>query len=499
MTIKLEDVIQDFKAGPQNLNKAVADLMSLKTETLAQGTRAAREAWAADRIAINQNVNLATFGLKDAGHILDVQQTNYGRGGKEYSLVTSNEDGSREQVRPQFQNWAPQSSSPLTKKETVLDQAIIKTIARSLPPGLPPYKEAPTWPGLASQRDLPEDLRITDPGSPTSKGDRVEKFTLEGRERRLDIHFPKGYDGKSPIPVVYMLPGLGGSIDILKSESGMNNLADETHFADGKQFAVAYLEPLPKDFPGTFGLAKATSWNLDHGSLTPKVEGYDDLNYMKAAIAAVHAQVNVAPGKQYIVGFSEGGAAAAYAAEKLGIFAGVGSVHGSHLDGDDPVPQPGNGAAMIAVHGNDDNMLPLYGGHGWFSQLRPLKGFMSITLPKVSESDPLAQAQEWANANGCEAPEQTSTKHNDTTLWSSCTAAPVKQIIRKSAVYDWGLRGGMHAWDGLGLNGKGDFGWPLVGVPDGTQDTSRDVMGFLLKYSKPEPDHQISPLARRDL
>jgi polyhydroxybutyrate depolymerase len=307
---------------------------------------------------------------------------------------------------------------------------------------------------------LPANFAIDEGGSgkPLTPGDHHYTFSDQGKSRQYEIHVPSDYDGSKPIPVMYMMPGVGGSIEQMKGETGMNRVAD------AKGFAVVYVEALPKNVPYTFGMASANSWNLDGGSLTDKVAGYDDRGYMNSVDRSVAEKLNVDKNAQYVVGFSEGGGAAQYiAVANPGRFAGVGSVHGTRLDGDQK-PQNRDKTAFIAIHGDDEYMLPPDGG----------KGLMTILYDKVTGSKPLDQKKVWAEADSCAAPMSADSKESKVTEYS-CGSVNVKEIIR---------HGGQHAWDGLGQNGKGEHGWYIVGMPDKTKDTSSDVANFLLKYRK---------------
>jgi poly(3-hydroxybutyrate) depolymerase len=319
------------------------------------------------------------------------------------------------------------------------------------------------------------------PGAP---GDVKEQFMLGGLERSFELHVPKDYDGHSPLPVVYMMHGLTENMDMMREYSNMDKVSDQ------KGFAVAYLQALPQRFPG-LPFYHENSWNLDHGTLTPKDPGYNDLDYFKAVKASVEQQLPVDTHREYIAGFSEGGQAAQYIAHEIpGTIAGIASVHGTILDSD-PRPNAKDPTAEISVLGNDDNLLPLTGGHGWFTEGALLKGWVLFTVPKVSQSEPLAQSASWAKADGDTVEQHNSTKAEDDTIYSGGTA-PVEQIIRKRHRESDGIkRGGEHAWDG------GNGGWSeshpdlLTWIsrperkPDPEFDTSEQVMDFLLKYQKP--------------
>ena len=328
----------------------------------------------------------------------------------------------------------------------------------------------------AAEKHLPNGFSIggTENAQTLRPGDHQYTTMVDRSQRHFEIHVPPNYDGSKPIPVMVMMPGMGGSIEQMKHETGMNGMADQ------RGFAVVYTEALPKPFPGSFGYIQSNSWNLDHGSLTDKNKSYDDLDYMREVERQVGQHVKVDKAAQYIVGFSEGGGAAQYVAESMPhTFAGVGSVHGTHLESD-PLPRGDDKTAFVAVLGNDDNMLPLSGGHGFFEGGVPIKGIATITIPRVSQSEPLEQKNIWAVADHLALPVVRNDGH-DRVIEYSGNGTHVTEIIRNQ---------GMHAWDGLGQNPKNqithkpDFGWPIIGVPNPEENTSRDVVNALMPYRK---------------
>jgi polyhydroxybutyrate depolymerase len=346
-------------------------------------------------------------------------------------------------------------------------------------------------PDAPTNRYLPQDFAVVNPGEISRPGDHGEKFLLEGHEREFEVHTPKNYDGSHPVPVFFAFHGVIGSIEEMKYESDLNNLADD------KGFAVVWMQALRKPLPGsstahdlTLGLFPklyGTSWNSDHGMVTAQDTSYDDLDYVKAVNGRVFEQLKADPHRLYAVGFSEGGTFAQYVQERLKLYAGVATVKSTHLDGD-PVPDKDASAAFISILGDDDNVLALHGGHGWFEGWRPLKGFVTATFPKIAQSEPLTQAPLWVAANGCatEMPPLTvDTKHNDVTTWQGCNA-PVEQIVHKHSFHNWGFQGGQHAWDGPGADRSKNYGWWAVREPDPTQNDSQVVVDFLLKNTKQE-------------
>ncbi len=316
--------------------------------------------------------------------------------------------------------------------------------------------------------------------TPLANGDVRETIRSDGRQRQFELHVPKNYDGKSPLPVVYMMHGITENMDMMREYSQMDKMSDE------KNFAVVYMQADKQNFPGTLGIYKENSWNFDHGTLTPRDKSYDDLDYVKDVKAKVEGSIAIDQEREYLAGFSEGGQAAQYLAQKMpDTFAGIASMHGTILD-EDPRPGKSNVTPMISILGDDDNILPLKGGHGWFSQGALLKGYLTEIVPKISESRPLAQAPIWAEADGDTVKTVSENSDQKTTLYSG-GKAPVEEIIRHSHFGLFGSTGGQHAWDG-GNNGTAGEPHPdliqyisrIDRHSDPAFDASRTVINFLL-------------------
>ncbi len=253
---------------------------------------------------------------------------------------------------------------------------------------------------------------------PLSPGEHHYKVNVEHHRREYSLYVPHGYDGTSPLPVVYMLPGVSETIDSMKSSTRMNT------YAERRKFAVVYLQPLEKSFEG---LTNLTSWNMDHGSLSRKVRSYDDINYVRAIHDKVSAQLNVDEQKGFLVGHSEGGVAAQYLMQKLPYFAGFASVHGTR-SASDPVPPRGVHGAALLVLARRDGMLPIVGGFGDVITM--------LGAPKVGESLPLTQKDIWAAANKCGAP-HVYYRSGDQITDYRCKNGPVREIIQWNAQHQW--------------------------------------------------------------
>ncbi|HEY9679919.1 MAG TPA: alpha/beta hydrolase-fold protein [Drouetiella sp.] len=304
-------------------------------------------------------------------------------------------------------------------------------------------------------------------------GDYLEHIKSDGRNREFELHLPRDYDGKSPLPVVYMFHGLTENMDMMREYSQMNKLADE------KGFAVAYMQADKQPFPNSLEVYSEASWNLDHGTLTPKDPSYNDLDYIKQVKNIVENEANIDQKREYLAGFSEGGQAASYIAQQMPhTFAGIASVHGTLIDSD-PRPSKADATPFLSILGNNDHILPEDGG----------AGLLLSTVNKAWSSKPLEQAKAWAAADGATHSVEVDTPESQTTFFTDGTQ-PVEQIVRLKHESPDGTRGGSHAWDG-GNNGlKGEphpdfIQWISrpVRQSDPDFDASRTVADFLLKNS----------------
>lgn len=309
-----------------------------------------------------------------------------------------------------------------------------------------------------------------EPGNAETNGIKVRPgttqhycLTVDDMERQFDVYVPKGYDGKTPMPVVYVLAGVTGEGDqkgFMAYDTGMNEKADELGMIVVYPYALSVAMPVLPIPP------RVDSWNSPGvGFVKPRSE-YDDVNYMSHVIERVNSDFETDPQAEFIVGFSEGGEMAQHLQAILGNFEGVASVHGTLLGTeaimqDDPSKPV---APALIILGDHDSMLPYEGG----------RGLMTIHLPRVDQSQPAMQLPAWVEANECAGEPMTFDSDGEKlTVYTAqqCNGMPVTEILRK---------GGQHAWDG-----PSGSGWPLVGEKDRDFDTTQVVVDFFLNQMAP--------------
>jgi|GEM_PF-2406603 len=292
---------------------------------------------------------------------------------------------------------------------------------------------------------------------------------VDGKERVVDIHVPKGYDGKRPMPVLYMLSGQAGAGQargLMERESGMSEVADR------RDFIVVYPVPETKAVGSTGPasvLPRVDSWNAPGASTTEySAETGNDFNYMKALHSAIKDKFPVETKRVGIAGFSEGGEfAQAVAGAMPGTFSSVISDNGTRF-GTEPVPPVGDKTSVLLINGDSNYAFPLEGG----------RGLLTYQLPKVADSAPLKQKDVWLQANGIDTSKCQDVKSPESKLDVQTCADGEGNSVNSIIV-----KGGKNAWDG-GKGGQGFWKYSGLGNVQEDVDISRQTADFFLSHLK---------------
>lgn len=311
---------------------------------------------------------------------------------------------------------------------------------------------------------------------------------LESRE--YDLYLPKNYDGKDPLPVMFVLHGCYDKSPrgLMEADTGMDRIADERTANAPQGFAVVY--PVSKVKDGT------ADWNSPGAGLTPTDSRYDDVEYFKSIVndLSLNRELKIDLKSMHLSGFSSGGEFVEHLRGRMPhVFASVFSDHGTLRHTEAPA-LPGGRAAFTAVVSDNDQMLPPHGGFGAASWL--YHNVLGKDVGGIAQSEPLAQFKVAAQDN-CATGKPTVTQFDHVTL-SEYPAAqtsgyPVKEYFIHSnhdgrsggvlgSVFGRGPRGiaTQHAWDGAGAGGLN-----LVGEKSNCLDTSR-LAAELIKYRLPD-------------
>jgi polyhydroxybutyrate depolymerase len=205
---------------------------------------------------------------------------------------------------------------------------------------------------------------IPDTLSPGTYRDSIE---CDSRVRTFIVHVPPSYDSRSPIPVVLMFHGRGGS-GMLFEASGMDMVADR------ERFIVVYPNAFPSD----------GSWNDGGGGTGAATANIDDVAFVSALIDHLESKANVDPKRIYAAGMSNG----AMLCHRLGCelsdkIAAIGAVSGTIMI---DACNPSRPVPVIMVHGTADPLVTWDGSPG--------TGRPHTSVPRTVEM--------WLEADGCE-------------------------------------------------------------------------------------------------
>ncbi|CQD10994.1 putative lipoprotein [Mycobacterium europaeum] len=198
-------------------------------------------------------------------------------------------------------------------------------------------------------------------------GTSLHHLRAGGHGRSYRLYKPAGTPNAAPLVVV--LHGYSGSARQVERDYGWDQLADSA------RFVVAY----PDGLDG--------AWNVDGESCCgrPGREGVDDIAFIAAAVADIAKNVGSDPARVYVAGMSNGGIMSYMLACATDIFAAIGPVAGTQLNGC-PNPRP---VSIMHIHGTADRLVPYNGG----------QGFSVINGPPVPSVNAF-----WRNVDRCASP-----------------------------------------------------------------------------------------------
>ncbi len=249
----------------------------------------------------------------------------------------------------------------------------------------------------------------------------TEQIIVDGTVRTFVLHLPKDQKAGDKQALVIALHGGGSNGKSMARFSGLGETADRYGFV------VAY-----PDGSGRTDLIR--TWNSGACEGYAKSKQVDDVAFIKALIIHLVDKYNVAPGRVYVTGMSNG-AMMAYrlAAEIPDRLAAVAAVSGT-LDIDaakvtTPLP-------ILHFHGTADQHVPFDGGHGEKSYAQNVHTSVKATLDA------------WIRVNGANTtPKEEQlpdNKDDGTTVIKSTYSSPSE----RDSVVLYKIVGGGHTWPG---------------------------------------------------
>jgi polyhydroxybutyrate depolymerase len=270
-------------------------------------------------------------------------------------------------------------------------------------------------PPPSSSSEKPADTPI-DCSSKTMKS----KTTITVDGRKVDVHFPNGYKGDTPVPLlVYYHPIMGNS----GNADGSSTV--KAALADGAIVAA------PNGETGGMGQA----WNVG-----PCCTTADDVTFSRHFIDEIKEKACVDPKRIYAAGFSMGGGFSNYAGcEMADVFAAAAP---SAFDlakeiVDAGKCKPARPYPILNFRGTSDNIVMYDGG---LSQVVP---GMPITFMGAKNN-----LKEWAKMNGCKGEPKQGVPGNDCEMYEECDGGAKVGLCT--------IKGGQHA------EGDGKMGWDFV-------------------------------------
>jgi polyhydroxybutyrate depolymerase len=277
---------------------------------------------------------------------------------------------------------------------------------------------------------------------PIRSGDSTRSLVHDGIERTYLLHIPPGYDATRPTPLVLAFHGIGLSAEEMVRISGLSEQADTSGFI------VVY--------PNGTGANK--SWNGGHCCGESAKNNVDDVGFVRALIEELSAFINVAPGRVYATGFSNG-AIMVYrlACELSDRIAAIGPVAATQILDDQEACRPARSVPVIHFHGTADRLNPYDGGT------------TSAGFEFVSVEDAIGF---WVEKNACPDPlQQTESGAIQHDVYAPCA--------QNSAIELYTIVDGEHAWPG------GEAVSPQIGEP--TMEISASLLMWEFFAAHPMP------------
>jgi len=248
--------------------------------------------------------------------------------------------------------------------------------------------------------------------STLASGDNNRTLDVDGASRSYILHVPTGYDGTTPMSLVFDYHGLGGTGMQQASSSGYRAVADR------EGFLIAFPD-------GT-----ENAWNI--GQCCTNSKDVDDVAFTRAMIDSIAADGCVDLKRVYVTGFSNGGGMSYFmACEAADVIAAAAPASFDMLDPEDPACAPSRPIAVLSSRGTNDTAVPYEGGRGSGNRVTFLGAEQSLAR--------------WAEIDACS---ETTTTDGGCVYHTECAAGVEIGLCT--------IQGGGHA------PGDADAGWAFL-------------------------------------
>lgn len=252
-------------------------------------------------------------------------------------------------------------------------------------------------------------------------GTTDETIVVDGNEGRYQLIVPEGYDGTTPLPLVFGLHALTVSYTFVPAGAGFADMAEDYDFIG--------VSPSNLVDNGTF------FW------MAAPVEDNPDVVFMEALLDELEAELCIDTTKVFSTGQSNGAqmssVLACQVSDRITAVAPIAGVEFPAEEGvcdDRPVP-------VMAFHGTADPIVTYEGGGLNAARIADLHYWKGDVPDDVPEHEGVDQAMDnWAAHNGCEPGRQEERISDEVVLatWEGCEAETVLYVVE----------GGGHTWPG---------------------------------------------------
>lgn len=178
----------------------------------------------------------------------------------------------------------------------------------------------------------------------------IDSIVHQTYQRKFTIHTPTGFTNSTPIPVVFMLHGGGGTMTNAQGFTNLNSVSNTNGF-----LAV---------YPQGYGVIPSGGFSWADGRGTSAdIAGVDDLGFINKLLDTLIANYSIDTNKIYICGFSNGGFMtqrfACQQNQRFAAMASLGSIMDTTLFAS---CNPSRPIPMLFMLGTADPFVPYNGG-----------------------------------------------------------------------------------------------------------------------------------------
>lgn len=215
-------------------------------------------------------------------------------------------------------------------------------------------------------------------------------LTVAGMERHALVHLPAGRDGKTPLPLVLMFHGNGGTPVNVVIETGWGAKSDAAGFI------VAFPEATRPDMtqPAKFG-RNNPAWNDGSGRFHAGERDIADVAFIAALLDHLETKFPVDRRRVFATGFSNGASMTFRVGLELSArLAAIAPVSGALWIDEPTAARP---VSLLYITGDADPINPMNGGAPKMASGSGFKGVPEKAKPPVREN-----TAKWVKLLGCE-------------------------------------------------------------------------------------------------